>query len=90
MTGEILVAGGDTVSIATLFTYAILCHYPQVQKRLAEEIDTFIKRHGRHPTFEDRLELPYFIAVQKECMRFRSPVYYGVPRKASKDSKWNT
>lgn len=80
-------AGGDTVAITTCWTYAILCHYPDIQQNLAEEVDSFITKHRRIPTFEDRLELPYYIAVQKECMRFRPPAYFIVPRKASKDSK---
>lgn len=82
---EVIVAGGDTVAISTSWTYSILCHHPEVQKKLAEEVDAFIRKHNRIPTFEDRLELPYYIAVQKECIRYRPPVYFSIPRKASED-----
>ncbi|KAG2230874.1 hypothetical protein INT48_003037 [Thamnidium elegans] len=82
---EVLVAGSDTVAISASWTYAILCHYPEVQKKLADEVDAFINKYKRIPTFEDRLELPYYISVQKECLRYRPPVYFGVPRKASAD-----
>ncbi|KAI9486152.1 MAG: cytochrome P450 [Benjaminiella poitrasii] len=82
---EVLVAGGDTVSVSTSLTFAILCHHPEVQKKLADEVDAFIGKYHRLPKFEDRLELPYYIAFQKECLRYRPAVYFGVPRKASKD-----
>ncbi|RCI06100.1 hypothetical protein CU098_013289 [Rhizopus stolonifer] len=82
---ELLVAGSDTVAASTLWTFSILCNHPQVQKKLQDEVDTFINRHGRIPTFADRLELPYFIAFQKECLRFRPPALFNIPRKASKD-----
>lgn len=75
------------MAISTSWTYSILCHHPEVQKKLAEEVDAFIRKHNRIPTFEDRLELPYYIAVQKECIRYRPPVYFSIPRKASEDSK---
>lgn len=82
---EVLIAGGDTVAITTSLTYAILCHHPEVQEKLQQEVDAFIREYNRAPTFEDRLEFPYYIAVQKECIRFRPPLYFGVPRKNSKD-----
>lgn len=81
-------AGGDTVALSTCWTYAILCHHPEVQQKLAEEVDAFICKHRRIPSFEDRLELPYYIAVQKECVRFRPPVHFTVPRKTSKDGRY--
>lgn len=81
-------AGSDTVAISTSWTYAILCQYPEVQKKLADEVDAFINKHKRIPTFEDRLELPYYISVQKECLRYRPPAYFGVPRKASEDGNF--
>ncbi|KAL7326998.1 hypothetical protein PS15p_209253 [Mucor circinelloides] len=83
--GELLVAGMDTLSSATAWTLAILCHYPDVQRLLAQEIDNFIKKHYRIPAFDDLCELPYYNAVQKECLRFRPPVYWSIPRKASQD-----
>lgn len=63
-------------------------HHPEVQKKLADEVDAFIIKHQRIPTFEDRAEFPYYNAMQKEAMRFRPPVYFGVPRKTSSDGKF--
>ncbi|PHZ09551.1 cytochrome P450 [Rhizopus microsporus ATCC 52813] len=42
-----------------------------------EEVNAFIKRHEPDPTFADREELPYFIAFEKECIRFRAVVDIG-------------
>lgn len=75
------------MSITTCWTFAILVHHPEVQKKLADEVDAFIIKHQRTPNFEDRAEFPYYNAVQKEAMRFRPPVYFGVPRKSSSDGK---
>ncbi|CEP10775.1 hypothetical protein [Parasitella parasitica] len=85
MMSELLVAGTDTVASSIAWTFAILCHYPEVQRKLGEEVDNFIRKHYRIPTFDDRLELPYYNAVQKECLRIRPPVYFGIPRAAAED-----
>lgn len=83
--GEVLVGGSDTVSITTIWTYVVLCNYPEVQQKLIEEIDEFITTNKRPPTFEDRLKLPYYNAVQKESIRFRPASFFGIPQKANKD-----
>jgi cytochrome P450 len=84
---ELVLAGIDTVSVTTLWTYLLLCNYKDVQQKLINEIDGFIKSNKRLPTFEDRLELPYYNAVQKECIRFRPIGYFAVPHKTTKDGK---
>ena len=66
---------------------AILCHYPEVQKVMSEELDQFIREHSRLPTFDERDEIPYSISVQKECMRYRPTTFFGLPHEASQDSK---
>lgn len=87
MKGEILVVGTDTTAVATAWAIAILCLYPEVQKRICEEVDTFIKKHGRQPMFSDREELPYLIAFEKESIRFRPPLDIGSPHTVLKDGK---
>ncbi|OAD00011.1 cytochrome P450 CYP5207, partial [Mucor lusitanicus CBS 277.49] len=59
--------------------------HPDVQHNLAREIDNFIIKYYRFPTFDDLAELPYSNALLKESLRFRLPVYFGIPRKATKD-----
>jgi cytochrome P450 len=85
--GETLTAGTDTTSVSTAWAIGILCHHPEVQKKLCDEIDAFIRKHGRQPAFSDREELPYFIAFEKECLRFRAPTDLGLPHKVLKDGK---
>ncbi|CAO3659786.1 unnamed protein product [Rhizopus stolonifer] len=83
--GEVLAAGIGTTSDSTSWVIAILCNYPKVQKKLCDEIDLFMKKHDREPTFADREELPYFMAVAKECIRFRPAKDFGLPHKATED-----
>ncbi|KAG1458201.1 hypothetical protein G6F56_006452 [Rhizopus delemar] len=82
---EVLAAGIGTTSDSTSWVIAILCNYPKVQEKLCDEIDLFMKKHGREPTFADREELPYFMAVAKECIRFRPAKDFGLPHKATED-----
>ncbi|CAO3682084.1 unnamed protein product [Rhizopus stolonifer] len=82
---EILVVGTDTTAIATEWAITILCLYPEVQKKICEEVDAFIKKHGRQPMFSDREELPYLIAFEKESIRFRPPLDIGSPHTVLKD-----
>ncbi|CAO3690971.1 unnamed protein product [Rhizopus microsporus] len=84
---EILNAGSDTVAISTSWAIAILVNYPNVQDKIYQEVTAFIQKHGREPTFAEREELPYFIAFEKECIRFRPPGDLGLPHKVSKDCK---
>jgi cytochrome P450 len=85
--GETLVGGSDTVSVTTVWTYVILCNYRDVQQKVIKELDEFIEINKRLPTFDDRLQLPYYNAFQKECLRFRPASYVGIPKKANKDGK---
>ncbi|KAI8886334.1 cytochrome P450 [Backusella circina FSU 941] len=81
-----LIAGGtDTTSTSLAWFYAILCHYPEVQDKIFNEINDFKKKNGRLPVFIERDELPYCLCVMKEGMRIRPVSPFGLPHKASKD-----
>ncbi|KAI8883842.1 cytochrome P450 [Backusella circina FSU 941] len=82
---DLLAAGTETVSATMTWLFTIVCHMPEVQTRLQAEIDTFIRSHQRLPSFSERLEFPYMIAVIKETMRFKSATPFGIPHKATKD-----
>lgn len=62
-----------------------MCHHPEVQKKVAAEIDQFIKANGRVPQFTERTQVPYCISVMKECMRFRPTSAFGVPHAVRED-----
>ncbi|KAG2216838.1 hypothetical protein INT45_009464 [Circinella minor] len=82
---DAIIAGTDTSAVTLEWSMVILCHYPEVQKIMSEEIDQFIHENGRLPTFEDRDKLPYSTSVQKECMRYRPITFFGLPHEASQD-----
>ncbi|KAG2210501.1 hypothetical protein INT47_002443 [Mucor saturninus] len=78
-------AGTDTNSVYLCWTIAIMCNYPEAQKRIAAEIDNFVERHGRLPLFSERLELPFCISAMKECMRYKPITAFGIPHLANED-----
>ncbi|EPB82552.1 hypothetical protein HMPREF1544_10714 [Mucor circinelloides 1006PhL] len=82
---DLIAAGTDTISVTMSWNYAILCRYPDLQKRVSAEIDAFIKTHGRIPNFEEREEIPLCISVMKECMRYRPTSSFGVSHTTDKD-----
>jgi cytochrome P450 len=84
---DLLAAGTETVSATMYWLFAIACNLPEVQTKLQAEIDTFIRSHQRLPEFSERLAFPYMNAVIKETMRFKSATPFGIPHKATKDSK---
>ncbi|KAI9243777.1 cytochrome P450 [Sporodiniella umbellata] len=75
----------NSLSSATAWVMAILCHHPEVQKRAYREINDYIKKNGRQPNFSDRKELPYLCAIIKECLRFRLPLHLASPHLATND-----
>ncbi|KAG2219240.1 hypothetical protein INT45_009848, partial [Circinella minor] len=76
---DTLVAGTETTVATISWIIAILLHYPDVCKRLGEEVDMFIKTHERLPKFSERDQFPYMISVQKECMRYRPVLHLSLP-----------
>lgn len=82
-----MLAGTDTVSITLSWSIAILCNYPDVQMKMAAEIDQFIKENGRIPNFKDRDQLPYCISVIKESLRFKPTLTFGLGHSVREDGK---
>ncbi|KAL9555452.1 hypothetical protein PS6_002840 [Mucor atramentarius] len=82
---DIIAGGTDTTATSLSWNFAILSHHPDVQQKAAQEIDGFIRAHGRVPEFRDRLELPYCIAVIKESMRYRPISPFGIPHSVQED-----
>ncbi|KAG2225054.1 hypothetical protein INT45_003254, partial [Circinella minor] len=82
---DLAIAGTDTPAIELMWTILILCRYQDAQRVLRDEVDTFIVKHKRLPAFNDREELPHLISTQKECMRYRPPIFFGLTHETSKD-----
>ncbi|KAI8140222.1 cytochrome P450 [Fennellomyces sp. T-0311] len=84
---ELAGAAVDTTAMTLSWGFVILCHHKDVQQKIQKEIDTFVTNHNRLPTFEERESLPFLLSVQKECMRYRTPVHINLPHTAQKDGK---
>ncbi|KAI8100206.1 cytochrome P450 [Halteromyces radiatus] len=82
---DLLGGGTDTSFVTMSWMIVILSHYDDVQKKIQAELDTFIRAHGRLPVFEERDQIPYTIAVQKECIRYKSVNSFAMPHMASRD-----
>ncbi|KAI9264099.1 cytochrome P450 [Phascolomyces articulosus] len=78
-------AGSETSATMLSWSMVILCRYPEIQKILRDEVDQFIRTHGRLPTFDDRDSLPYSNSVQKECMRFMPITHLGLPHETNQE-----
>uniref|UniRef100_A0A8C6TBR6 Cytochrome P450 n=1 Tax=Neogobius melanostomus TaxID=47308 RepID=A0A8C6TBR6_9GOBI len=81
---NLFAAGTETTSSTIRFTLTVFMKYPEIQKRMQEEIDSVIGRE-RSPNMEDRKSLPFTDAVIHEVQRFLDLVPMGVPRYALKD-----
>ncbi|KAI9488241.1 cytochrome P450 [Zychaea mexicana] len=80
-----ILAGTETTAVMLTWSAMILCHHPEVQKKIRGELDQFVRTSGRLPTYDDRNSLPFSISVQKECMRFRPTTFFGIPHEATED-----
>ena len=61
----------------------ILCHYPEVEQKLYEEIIDVIG-HDRFPTLADRTKMPYMEAAVMELLRYLAHVPFAVPHLTTK------
>ncbi|GAN07522.1 cytochrome P450 [Mucor ambiguus] len=82
---EMVAAGSDNLAIATNWLIAMLCHQPEVQTKLHQELDLFISTHGRLPESHERANVPYCFATIREAMRWRSPTFFGISHSVIED-----
>jgi cytochrome P450 len=76
------IAGTETTALAMTWLWHVLDQYPDVDRRLRQEID--IALQGRTPTFDDLANLPYTKMVLMETMRLYPPAWF-VPRSTLAD-----
>jgi cytochrome P450 len=78
----LFLAGHETTAIALSWTCYLLGQHPQVEAKLAEELNTVL--HDRVPTPDDIPRLRYTEMVLKESMRIY-PAVWGIGRRAIAD-----
>jgi cytochrome P450 len=78
----LFIAGHETTANALTWTWYLLSQNPEVEKKLAVELDSVLA--GRAPALADLPRLPYTEMVLKESMRLYPPAW-GVGRRALED-----
>ncbi|OBZ76403.1 hypothetical protein A0H81_03439 [Grifola frondosa] len=74
---NVLLAGRDTTASTLTFTIYLLCMYPDVLKRLREEILLHVGP-TRRPTYDDIRGMKYLRAVLNETLRLYPPVPFNI------------
>lgn len=85
--GLIAIAGALTIGSPVQSYLLAMCHYPDWQVKLQEEIDSVCE--GWCPQWEDREKLPLLRAVVKEVMRWQPPVPTRIPHATEEDDVYN-
>lgn len=86
--GTLFEAGAGTTAAAMMSFCLAMCHYPDWQSRMQEEVDA-VTGASRMPTFEDLPSLPTVRAVAKEVLRWRPVTAGGLPHELVKDDVYD-
>ncbi|QGA18020.1 hypothetical protein EYB26_005698 [Talaromyces marneffei] len=84
LTGAITEAGSDTTATMILCFMQAMVKWPEFQRRAQKQIDAVVGE-DRTPTWADYKDLPYVMAIVKECMRWRPATPAGVPHYLDED-----
>ncbi|XP_001638681.2 steroid 17-alpha-hydroxylase/17,20 lyase isoform X2 [Nematostella vectensis] len=82
---DVFSAGAETMTTTLRWFIACLVNFPDVQKKIQNELDCVVGRH-RLPTLEDRERLDYLEAVITEVHRYCTVTHLSLPHKATCDS----
>ncbi|XP_009695122.1 PREDICTED: cytochrome P450 1A4-like [Cariama cristata] len=86
--GDLFGAGFDTVATALSWSLMYVALYPDIQKRIQEELDQTIGRE-RKPRLSDRGTLPYTEAFILEMFRHSSFLPFTIPHSTTKATALN-
>jgi len=81
------IAGALTIAAPMQGFCLAICHHPQFQSILHEEVDRVCG--DRMPRFSDMPNMPVLRAFIRETMRWRPPVPTGIPHELVKDDIYN-
>eukprot|EP00091_Calanus_sinicus_P018821 TRINITY_DN4428_c0_g1_i3.p1 TRINITY_DN4428_c0_g1~~TRINITY_DN4428_c0_g1_i3.p1 ORF type:complete len:286 (+),score=64.04 TRINITY_DN4428_c0_g1_i3:649-1506(+) len=81
---DLFLAGSETTSTTLTWAALYMIRYPQVQKRVQDELDQVIGT-DKQPSLKDRPKLPYTEAVLMETQRFANIVPNGVQHICRRD-----
>ncbi|NXW54313.1 CP1A5 protein, partial [Eurystomus gularis] len=88
LVNDLFGAGFDTVTTALSWSLMYLVTYPNMQKKIQEELDQTIGRE-RRPRLSDRGTLPYTEAFILEMFRHSSFLPFTIPHSTTKDTVLN-
>ncbi|NXG80736.1 CP1A5 protein, partial [Baryphthengus martii] len=88
LVNDLFGAGFDTVTTALSWSLMYLVTYPNMQKKIQEELDQTIGRE-RRPRLSDRGTLPYTEAFILEMFRHSSYMPFTIPHSTTKDTMLN-
>ncbi|GAB1735002.1 hypothetical protein NU219Hw_g74t1 [Hortaea werneckii] len=80
------IAGALTIAAPMQSFCLAMCHYPQYQSILYEEIDRVLG--DRMPTYGDLQDMPILRAFIRETLRWRPPVPTGIPHESTEDDTY--
>ncbi|KAI7222396.1 cytochrome P450 [Hortaea werneckii] len=80
------IAGALTIAAPMQSFCLAMCHYPQYQSTLYEEIDRVLG--DRMPTYGDLQDMPILRAFIRETLRWRPPVPTGIPHESTQDDTY--
>ena len=81
---DLMFAGAETTSTVMNWSMLLLIKYPDVQKRVQEELDSVCGTE-RLPSLKDRQHLHYTDAVINEILRYTCIAPFGVPHYTRQD-----
>ncbi|KAG8245236.1 hypothetical protein J6590_005546 [Homalodisca vitripennis] len=82
---DLFFAGAESTSNSCEFVLLYMILYPEVQRKMQEEIDRVLGR-SRKPVLEDKAQMHYTMAVLNEVERINSVSPLGLPHSCSKDT----
>ncbi|XP_021961978.1 cytochrome P450 2J5 isoform X2 [Folsomia candida] len=81
---DLFEAGSESSSTTLSWIFLYLSTFPEVQKKLQEEIDTVVG-NSRHCSLTDRPNLPYTESFISEALRYSSGAPVGAPHRTLTD-----